>query len=84
MESMTIDQRQQKTVRQVAKPHHVPLRGLVDLRPGNRRGAHVQDVPGQDSNVTEAVPFDTLQTHLVEEGLIPYQISLEVVGAAPL
>ena len=33
--------------------------------------------------MTEAVPFDTLQSHLVEEPLIPYQASLEVVGAAP-
>src|SRR5215218_1793421 len=80
---MTISGSRRLYASQVAKPHHAPLPGLVDLRPGNRRGAHVHDVPGQDLNVTEAVPFDTPQAHLVEESLIPYQVSLEVVAATP-
>src|SRR5215203_909848 len=77
-------QGQYQAVRQVAYPYHAPLPVfVVDLWPWNSRGSHVEDVPAKDADVTEAVPFDAPQAQLVEETLVPYQDSLEVIGAPP-
>src|SRR5215217_265881 len=71
-------------VDQVACLHHTALSALVvDLRPGDGGRGHIQDALSQDASVPQPVATDALQTHAVEERLIPDHGPLEVVGAPP-